>query len=72
MGNVVNDTDVCESISRELQGDIVTDNSSFAKEHSIENQIPFLQYFVYQGRKVYYIEHREISHFNIEPILWSG
>ena len=53
LGNVMNNTDMCEAILRKGRGDVVANNVGFVKEHSIENQVPFLQYFQQQAGKVF-------------------
>ena len=52
LGVVSNNTDMCDLILHEAEGYIMNNNKSFVKEHSIENQIPFLQYFVQQYKQV--------------------
>ena len=52
LGIVSNNPDMCDSILREAEGYIVNNNVGFIKEHSIENQIPFLQYFAHQNQQV--------------------
>ena len=53
LGDVLNDTKMCEAILDKGGGDITANNVSFVREHSIENQIPFLQYFHQRSGKVF-------------------
>jgi AmmeMemoRadiSam system protein B len=52
LGVVSNNPDMCDTILRKAEGYVINNNVSFIKEHSIENQIPFLQYFVHQNKQV--------------------
>ena len=52
LGNVMNNEDICKKILQHGDGYIVADNTGFVNEHSIENQLPFLQYFHRQSEKV--------------------
>ena len=45
---------MCEAILQKGRGDVVANNVGFVKEHSIENQLPFLQYFQKQAAKVFW------------------
>ena len=52
LGSILSDSDMCYLIQKESKGYIEENNSSFATEHSIENQLPFLQYFEQYHKEV--------------------
>ena len=55
LGNLINNDEICRKVLQDGQGYVIADNTGFVNEHSIENQLPFLQYFHQQTDKVFLV-----------------